>query len=81
MCRLRRFDAHGTLDGGVRDGIEKRGSRGRSFPLLAMASSPEGGLCDGIDPIAGHVFERLWLYLFLEDDEVDETVRRFTAAR
>lgn len=44
--------------------------------VQAALSSP-CGLCDCVDPIAGHVFERLWMYFFLNDDEVVEAQRRF----
>ena len=38
------------------------------LPRLEAALSPACALCEGPDPIAGHVFERLWAYLFLGDD-------------
>lgn len=45
--------------------------------LLETALSPACGVSAAVDPIAGHVFERLWMYILLDDAEVDEAVRVF----
>ena len=45
-------------------------SRRLSPSLVATALSDECALCGSSDPIAGHVFERLWLYLCLDDEEI-----------
>lgn len=36
--------------------------------VLEAALGPEGGLSSHADPIAGHVFERLWRYLFVDHE-------------
>ena len=33
--------------------------------VLEAALGPAGGLCSRVDPITGHVFERLWRYVFV----------------
>lgn len=38
--------------------------------LLDKALGPEGGLCELTDPINGHVFERLWAYIFGDEAAV-----------
>ena len=39
-----------------------------SHPLSYYQSALACGLSESVDPIEGHVFERLWLYLLFEDD-------------
>ena len=38
-------------------------------PVVVIATDsalgPAGGLCSRVDPITGHVFERLWRYVFV----------------
>jgi hypothetical protein len=41
-------------------------------PLVATALSEACGLCGSADPIAGHCFERLWMYLLLDDEQIGE---------
>ena len=64
-------------------GVSRRALLGRASALIqridaALASGSLVGLCDSSDPIAGHVLERLWMYMFLEEDEVDDAIRRFS---
>ena len=40
--------------------------------LVETALSDACALCGSVDPIAGHVFERLWMYLFLDDCELGQ---------
>ena len=37
--------------------------------VLETALGPAGGLCSRVDPITGHVFERLWRYVFVAQQE------------
>ena len=41
--------------------------RPTAFYEAALAAP---GLSENVDPIVGHAFERLWLYVFLEEDEI-----------
>ena len=51
--------------------VSREAIRQRMLPSLVDAAlSDAGALCGRADPIAGHVFERLWMYLFLGDEEV-----------
>ena len=38
--------------------------------LVETALTDECALSGDVDPIAGHVFERLWMYFFMDDDEI-----------
>lgn len=44
-------------------------------PTRLFEAALECGLRERVDPIEGHAFERLWLYLFLDDAEASQTVR------
>jgi hypothetical protein len=45
-----------------------------SRPARLFEAALEGGLRERVDPIEGHAFERLWLYLLLDDAEASDTV-------